>query len=93
MSDIRLSRPHNLTPEEREQVMSALIEYLSTTLNATVERSEGHVAFKGAGFTGHVTLDTVSVEGDVRLGMMMKPLKGAISREIGKVLDQYLGAH
>jgi len=33
------------------------------------------------------------VEGEVRLGMMMKPLKGAISREIGKVLDQYLGAH
>jgi len=93
MSDIRLSRPHNLTPEEREQVMSALIEYLCTTLNATVERSEGRVAFKGVGYKGHVTLDAVSVEGDVRLGMMMKPLKGAISREIGKVLDQYLGVH
>ncbi len=93
MSDIRLYRPHNLTPEERARVMSALIEYRSTTLNATVEHSEGHVAFKGAGFKGHVTLDAVSVEGDVRLGMMMKPLKGAISREIGKVLDQYLGVH
>jgi hypothetical protein len=43
-------------PEEREQVMSSLIEYLSTTLNATVERSEGHVVFKGAGFKGHVKL-------------------------------------
>jgi putative polyhydroxyalkanoate system protein len=93
MSDIRLSRSHNLMPEEREQVMSSLIEYLSTTLNATVERSEGHVVFKGAGFKGHVKLDAVSVEGEVRLGMMMKPLKGAISREIGKVLDQYLGVH
>ena len=91
MPDIRLSRSHNLTPEEREQVVSAFIDYLVNTLNATVERTEGHVAFKGAGYKGHVSFDDVSVEGDLRLGMMMRPLKAVISKQIGEVLDHYLG--
>jgi putative polyhydroxyalkanoate system protein len=92
MSDIRLSRAHALTLEEREQALSALVDYLMNSLNATVEQREGHVAFKGAGFVGHISLDPATVEGAVRLGIIMKPLKGVISKEIEKVLDQYLGA-
>ena len=92
MSDIRLSRTHSLSSEEREVVMSALIEYLEETLNATVKRSTGRITFKGKGYGGHVALDAGTVEGSVRLGVMMKPLKGVIGREIGKVLDHYLGA-
>ena len=72
--------------------MSALVEYLEETLNATVKRSTGRITFKGKGYAGHVALDAGTVEGSVRLGVMMKPLKGVISREIGKVLDHHLGA-
>ncbi len=92
MSDIRLSRSHALTLQEREQAMSALVAYLEDTLNATVEHRDNHLAFKGTGFSGHVSLDPSAVEGSVRLGLMMKPMKGIISKEIGKLLDQYLGA-
>ena len=91
MSDIRLSRTHNLTPEQQEEALSALIEYLVNTLGATIEQSEGRLAFAGAGYKGQVSFDHLTVEGDLRLSMMMKPLKAVISREIGKVLDQYLG--
>ena len=72
--------------------MSALVEYLVEPLNAPVKRSTGRITFQGKGYGGHVTLDAGTVEGSVRLGVMMKPLKGVISREIGKVLDHYLGA-
>ena len=92
MSDIHLSRSHALTPEQRVQVMSALAQYLTDTLKAKVEHKTGHLAFKGKGFSGHVALDHCTVEGSVRLGLMMKPMKGIITKEIGKVLDQYLGA-
>ena len=91
MSDIRLSRTHTLTAEEREHVMSALAQYLVDTLKATVQQSEDQVTFKGAGCGGKVEMGPTSVEGTVRLGIMTKPLKGTITREIGKVLDQYLG--
>jgi putative polyhydroxyalkanoate system protein len=91
MSDIRLSRSHTLTAEERERVMSALAQYLVNTLKATVQQHKDQVTFKGAGFGGKVAMGPTTVEGTVQLGMMMKPLKGTITREIGKVLDQYLG--
>ena len=71
--------------------MSALVQYLVDTLKATVQQRKDQVTFKGAGFGGNVAMGPTTVEGTVQLGMMMKPFKGTITREIGKVLDQYLG--
>ena len=48
------------------------------------------IQFDGKGVSGTVTLDDERVVGEVRLGLIMRPLKGVITREIEAGLDHYL---
>lgn len=50
----------------------------------------GRFNFDGSGFSGTVTLENERVMGEIRLGLMMRPLKGVITREIEAGLDYYL---
>ena len=54
---------------------------------ARVERLVAHVARVEA---AEAALDDERVVGEVRLGLMMRPLKGVITREIEAGLDHYL---
>jgi len=47
--------------------------------------------FTGTGYSGAIRIDETRVSGFVRLGILMKPMKGVINREIGTALDLYLG--
>ena len=90
MSVIRLSRCHQLDQAAREGVLERLAAHLSDTLGASVAREARTIHFDGSGFSGTVTLDEERVVGEVRLGLIMRPLKGVITKEIEVGLDQYL---
>ena len=70
--------------------MERLAAHLSDTLGASVAREARTIQFVGSGFSGTVTLDEERVVGEVRLGLIMRPLKGVITKEIEAGLDQYL---
>ena len=70
--------------------MERLAAHLGDTLGASVTREARTIQFDGSGFSGSVMLDTERVVGEVRLGLMMRPLKGVITREIEARLDHYL---
>ena len=70
--------------------MERLAAYLGDALGASVAREAGTIQFDGKGFSGAVTLDAERVVGEVRRGLMMRPLKGVITREIEAGLDHYL---
>ena len=70
--------------------MERLAAHLSDTLGASVAREARTIQFDGSGFSGTVTLDEERVVGEVRLGLIMRPLKGVITKEIEAGLDQYL---
>ena len=57
---------------------------------ASVAREAQTIQFDGKGFSGTVTLDDERVVGEVRLGLMTRPLKGVITRQIEAGLDRYL---
>ncbi|MDG2460501.1 MAG: polyhydroxyalkanoic acid system family protein [Luminiphilus sp.] len=90
MSDIHLSRPHRLDGPAREAALEALCEYLQSALSATVERREERLLFSGRGYSGKLSVGEAKVEGSVKLGMLVRPMKGAITREIECALDEYL---
>ena len=90
MSVIRLSRCHQLDKAAREAALERLAAHLSDTLGASVAREARTIQFDGSGFSGTVTLDEERVVGEVRLGLIMRPLKGIITKEIEAGLDQYL---
>ena len=90
MSVIRVSRCHQLDQAAQEAALDQLAEHLGDTLGASVTREARTIQFDGSGFSGTVMLDTERVVGEVRLGLMMRPLKGVITREIEAGLDHYL---
>jgi putative polyhydroxyalkanoate system protein len=90
MSVIRLSRRHLLDQAAQEAALERLAAHLGDALGASVAREAQTIQFDGKGFSGTVALDDECVVGEVRLGLMMRPLKGVITREIEAGLDHYL---
>jgi putative polyhydroxyalkanoate system protein len=90
MSVIRLSRCHKLNQAAQEAALEQLAAHLGDILGASVARAARTIQFDGSGFSGTVTLEDERVVGEVRLGLMMRPLKGVITREIEAGLDHYL---
>ena len=70
--------------------MERLASHLGNVLGASVAQEARTIQFDGKGFSGTVTLEAERVVGEVRLGLMMRPLKGVITREIEAGLDHYL---
>ena len=91
MSVIRLSRSHSLNEHAQEVALERLAAQLGNALGAKVERSERVLRFAGTGFSGTVSLNDSRLEGEVQLGILMRPMKKAITREIEAGLSQYLG--
>ena len=90
MSVIRLSRHHHLNQAAQKAALERLATLLGDALGASVAQEAQTIQFDGKGFSGIVTLDDERVVGEVRLGLMMRPLKGVITREIEAELDHYL---
>ena len=90
MSAIRLDRPHQLDKPSRVSALEQLCLHLRDTLGAEVSLSDCTLSFEGKGFFGEVTIGPNSIEGEVRLWLRMRALKGAIKREIEAGLAQYL---
>ena len=90
MSVIRLSRCHQLNQAAQEVALERLTSHLGETLGASVERESQTIQFDGKGFSGTVTVEDERVFGEVRLGLMMRPLKGVITKEIEAGLARYL---
>ena len=90
MSVIRLSRCHQLDKAAQQAALESLAKHLGDALGASVAREARTIQFDGEGFSGAVTLNAERVGGEVRVGLMMRPLKGVITREIEAGLDHYL---
>ena len=91
MSAIYLSRSHGLSETRRQQALKELSLHLSEALGAAVTRQAWTLEFEGEGFVGTVTLGEGHVECEIKLGIMMRPVKGVITREIEAGLASYLG--
>ncbi|MDA8985911.1 polyhydroxyalkanoic acid system family protein [Luminiphilus sp.] len=90
MSAIYLSEIHHLDADAREQALQALHDYLTEQLGASVSRRDAELVFSGTGYSGTVLLDEETLHGELKLSLLMRPLKGTIMREIEAVLARYL---
>ena len=90
MSAIRLSYPHELDAASRKRALAELSDHLTEILGADVSVTEWTLRFSGKGFAGTVSMAPRHVEGEITLGLMMRPLEGVIERAIETGLRQYL---
>ena len=90
MSAIRLSYPHELDVSSRKRTLEQLSDHLTHVLGADVLANEWTLQFSGKGFAGTVSMALHHIEGEITLGLMMRPLKRVIKKEIEAGLRQYL---
>ena len=80
MANIHIKKNHRLE----------LADKLAKDLSAEYKWEKNNLVFKRSGASGIVRIGEQQVEVEVKLGLMLSPLKGSIEKSITEYLDKKL---
>jgi len=90
MAHIRLERTHGLGLEEARRQIDEIAESLRGKLQARSHWEGDHLIFERPGASGVIAVSADQVTLDIRLGLLLRPLKASIERTINEQLDAHL---
>ena len=90
MTDIHIKRTHRLDRETVHNKVQQLADKLAEDLSVEYKWEKDRLVFKRSGASGVIRIGEQEVEIEVKLGLMLKPLKGSIEKSITEYLDQKL---
>lgn len=88
MSHILIHRPHDLGHEEARNSANTVAEHLRDEFNLSYRWEGDSLHFERTGVDGHIDVKPAEVLIEVRLGMLLRPLKGRLEKEIHRYLDE-----
>lgn len=87
MASIRIERNHSLTHAKARAAATSLAQGLRDRYQLEYAWDGDDVRFRRPGLCGHMHVGEASITLDVKLGLLLSPLKPAIEREIHAQLD------
>lgn len=90
MATIHITRSHQLDPETVRSKVQELANTLVEKLSAEYQWEQDRLVFNRSGANGFVRIGDQELEVEVKIGMMLRPLKGTIEKTITEYLDQQL---
>lgn len=90
MATIHITRAHQLDPETVRDKVQELANTLEDKLSAEYLWEQDRLVFKRTGANGFIRIGDQELEVEVKLGMMLRPLKGTIEKTITEYLDKQL---
>lgn len=90
MATIKVRREHRLGTEKACATVEHLARRLKQELGADYRWEGSTLKFSRSGATGHIDVTDTSVEVEVRLGMLLGPLKNSIQKTIEEEIDGHL---
>lgn len=90
MATIHITRSHQLDEETVRDKVQELANALVEKLSAEYQWEKDRLVFNRSGANGFVRIGDQEVEVEIKLGMMLRPLKGTIEKTITDYLDQRL---
>ena len=90
MANIHIKKNHRLDPETIHNKVQELADKLAKDLSAEYKWEKNNLVFKRSGASGIVRIGEQQVEVEVKLGLMLSPLKGSIEKSITEYLDKKL---
>jgi putative polyhydroxyalkanoate system protein len=90
MATIHITRSHQLDQQTVHDKVQELADKLSDELSAEYKWQKDRLVFTRKGATGFVRIGEQELEVEVKLGMLLTPLKGTIEKTITDYLDQRL---
>jgi putative polyhydroxyalkanoate system protein len=92
MAVIRVRRQHHLGAKEARSTVEKLAKKLQKELDAQYHWQGSKLQFKRSGASGHIDVSEHEVNVEIKLGMLLTPLKGKIEKTIKDEIDRYLTA-
>lgn len=90
MPNIHLKHHHSLTRDETRERVEAIAKDLKKEYNMEYSWDGDYVRFRRSGASGFVCLGEGFVEVDIKLGMLLTPLKGKIEDTIQRDIQSKL---
>ena len=90
MATIHITKSHQLDQETVRDNVQELADMLVEKLSAEYQWEKDRLIFKRSGAQGFVRIGNQELEVEVKLGMLLRPLKGTIEKTITEYLDQRL---
>jgi len=90
MSDIVFVRRHALSPARARALVQKIADRLAAEHHLKSEWEGDTLRFERTGIHGHIHVDESRVHLEVSLGLLLKPLKGALLEEVERTFDKYL---
>ncbi len=87
MSKIHIKRQHRVPREELRKRVEHLAEDLKSRLNVDYAWKGDSLQFKRSGASGSIDLAEDVIELNIKLGLMLAPMKGKIEETVKKNLD------
>jgi len=91
MASITVSKRHHLSQKKAKLVAEKLANDLEKRFSLAWRWDGDHVHFERPGVTGSMHVGATDIRLDVKLGLLLTPLKPAIEREIHAQLDKLTG--
>ena len=91
MAKIHIKRAHQLDNESVRKEIQNLADKLSEDLSATYSWEGDRLVFKRSGANGHIDIADGEVDIEIKLNMVLTPLKGTIEKTVTSYLDERLG--
>lgn len=89
MPDIHITRAHTMPVNEVRQVVERLADKLQRKFGLEPRWEGNTLHISRSGVTGQIAFDDKQVQVDVRLGLLLAPLKSTVETEILDKLDEY----
>ncbi len=90
MAIIHITRSHSLDEASVRASVQELADTLVEKLSANYHWNKDRLVFNRSGASGYVRIGEQEVEVEVKLGMLLAPLKRSIEKTISDYLEQRL---
>jgi len=90
MSTIHIKQPHQLTRDDAKQRVEQIARELRSKLGVDYQWQGNSLQFKRSGASGAIDCGDDFVEVNVKLGMLLTPMKGQIEESIKKNIESHL---
>jgi putative polyhydroxyalkanoate system protein len=91
MADIDIVRAHGHSVAEARQIVDGLIGKMAKDFDLKHVWDGDTLKFERSGLKGQMAITPENIHITAKLGLLLKPLKGRIEKEILSVLERKLG--
>lgn len=91
MATVKIKRKYQLEKDQVRQEVQNLAEKLSKELSASYQWQGDRLEFKRSGANGHIDIGDDLLDIEIKLNMLLTPLKSTIEKTVNDYLDERLG--